>query len=270
GREGVKTPKNLGGRAFAVKFGVWGLKFGDFGAEEGILGGEELGVEIWGGEHEFGNNFAGGGHGFGGNLGFFQEDLGWKCRLHWGFGFFSVFSFFVGFKIFFRFILKFFFFGGGVVFGIFWGGSQILVRGDNLGLWGRIFYYYFYFLEGKYHIYEGFFRWFFFYFWVGFLWGFCIFLEGFFFGGIPKFWGAPTAPPMKGEPPPSSTLSVGQARKMVEQLKTPSPFLPSQVSKAAAELLSYCEAHACEDPLLTPVPTSENPFREKKFFCALL
>uniref|UniRef100_A0A8C5J586 Guanine nucleotide-binding protein subunit gamma n=1 Tax=Junco hyemalis TaxID=40217 RepID=A0A8C5J586_JUNHY len=40
--------------------------------------------------------------------------------------------------------------------------------------------------------------------------------------------------------------------------------------QAAAELLSYCEAHACEDPLLTPVPTSENPFREKKFFCALL
>ncbi|XP_008641883.2 PREDICTED: guanine nucleotide-binding protein G(I)/G(S)/G(O) subunit gamma-3, partial [Corvus brachyrhynchos] len=47
-------------------------------------------------------------------------------------------------------------------------------------------------------------------------------------------------------------------------------FSLCQVSKAAAELLSYCEAHACEDPLLTPVPTSENPFREKKFFCALL
>ncbi|XP_053824072.1 guanine nucleotide-binding protein G(I)/G(S)/G(O) subunit gamma-3 isoform X1 [Vidua chalybeata] len=102
---------------------------------------------------------------------------------------------------------------------------------------------------------------------------------------------------MKGEPPPSSTLSVGQARKMVEQLKIEAslcrvkvalgvpgvfPGIPggfggsscdfwgSQVSKAAAELLSYCEAHACEDPLLTPVPTSENPFREKKFFCALL
>uniref|UniRef100_A0A8C0UCH0 G protein gamma domain-containing protein n=1 Tax=Cyanistes caeruleus TaxID=156563 RepID=A0A8C0UCH0_CYACU len=27
------------------------------------------------------------------------------------------------------------------------------------------------------------------------------------------------------------------------------------------ELGDYCEAHACEDPLLTPVPTSENPFR---------
>lgn len=44
----------------------------------------------------------------------------------------------------------------------------------------------------------------------------------------------------------------------------------SQVSKAAADLMTYCDAHACEDPLITPVPTSENPFREKKFFCALL
>lgn len=43
-----------------------------------------------------------------------------------------------------------------------------------------------------------------------------------------------------------------------------------QVSKAAADLMTYCDAHACEDPLITPVPTSENPFREKKFFCALL
>ncbi|KAB0344592.1 hypothetical protein FD755_013650 [Muntiacus reevesi] len=42
------------------------------------------------------------------------------------------------------------------------------------------------------------------------------------------------------------------------------------VSKAAADLMAYCEAHAKEDPLLTPVPASENPFREKKFFCAIL
>ncbi|XP_032533453.1 guanine nucleotide-binding protein G(I)/G(S)/G(O) subunit gamma-3-like [Chiroxiphia lanceolata] len=82
--------------------------------------------------------------------------------------------------------------------------------------------------------------------------------------------GCGSSPPMKGEPPPSSTLSVGQARKMVEQLKIEASLCRVKVSKAAAELLSYCEAHACEDPLLTPVPTSENPFREKKFFCALL
>lgn len=47
-------------------------------------------------------------------------------------------------------------------------------------------------------------------------------------------------------------------------------FAAVQVSKAAADLMSYCEAHAKEDPLLTPVPASENPFREKKFFCAIL
>uniref|UniRef100_A0A803T500 Guanine nucleotide-binding protein subunit gamma n=1 Tax=Anolis carolinensis TaxID=28377 RepID=A0A803T500_ANOCA len=46
--------------------------------------------------------------------------------------------------------------------------------------------------------------------------------------------------------------------------------LRTTVSKAAADLMTYCDAHTCEDPLITPVPTSENPFREKKFFCALL
>lgn len=45
---------------------------------------------------------------------------------------------------------------------------------------------------------------------------------------------------------------------------------PLQVSKAAADLMAYCDAHSCDDPLISPVPTSENPFREKKFFCALL
>ncbi|KAJ6652701.1 hypothetical protein lerEdw1_011186 [Lerista edwardsae] len=95
----------------------------------------------------------------------------------------------------------------------------------------------------------------------------------------------------------NNTTSIAQARKLVEQLKmeanidriksssgpallfdergfrapgvhrTSSLF---QVSKAAADLMAYCEAHAKEDPLLTPVPASENPFREKKFFCAIL
>lgn len=50
-----------------------------------------------------------------------------------------------------------------------------------------------------------------------------------------------------------------------------SDYHPSlQVSKAAADLMAYCDAHSCDDPLISPVPTSENPFREKKFFCALL
>lgn len=32
--------------------------------------------------------------------------------------------------------------------------------------------------------------------------------------------------------------------------------------KAAADLMTYCDAHACEIPH-HPVPTSENPFRER-------
>uniref|UniRef100_A0A4X1VN10 Guanine nucleotide-binding protein subunit gamma n=1 Tax=Sus scrofa TaxID=9823 RepID=A0A4X1VN10_PIG len=75
---------------------------------------------------------------------------------------------------------------------------------------------------------------------------------------------------MKGETPVNSTMSIGQARKMVEQLKIEASLCRIKVSKAAADLMTYCDAHACEDPLITPVPTSENPFREKKFFCALL
>lgn len=47
-------------------------------------------------------------------------------------------------------------------------------------------------------------------------------------------------------------------------------YLFAQVSKAAAELMAYCESHAKEDPLVTPVPSSENPFREKKIFCTVL
>ncbi|MGH0190274.1 UNVERIFIED_CONTAM: hypothetical protein FKN15_043869 [Acipenser sinensis] len=102
---------------------------------------------------------------------------------------------------------------------------------------------------------------------------------------------------MKGDTPVSSTMSIGQARKLVEQLKIEASMCRIKVrrergrrrgeerrgeeeieasmcrikvSKAAADLMVYCDSHACEDPLITPVPTSENPFREKKFYCALL
>ncbi|XP_069016658.1 guanine nucleotide-binding protein G(I)/G(S)/G(O) subunit gamma-2 isoform X1 [Embiotoca jacksoni] len=68
----------------------------------------------------------------------------------------------------------------------------------------------------------------------------------------------------------NNTASIAQARKLVEQLKMEANIDRIKVSKAAADLMSYCEAHAKEDPLLSPVPASENPFREKKFFCSIL
>lgn len=37
-----------------------------------------------------------------------------------------------------------------------------------------------------------------------------------------------------------------------------------QVSKASSDLMRYCGEHAKNDPLLMGIPTSENPFKEKK------
>ncbi|KAF1375930.1 hypothetical protein PFLUV_G00225310 [Perca fluviatilis] len=68
----------------------------------------------------------------------------------------------------------------------------------------------------------------------------------------------------------NSTASISHARKAVEQLKMEACMDRIKVSKAAADLMAYCDAHIREDPLIMPVPASENPFREKKFFCTIL
>ncbi|CAI9531602.1 guanine nucleotide-binding protein G(I)/G(S)/G(O) subunit gamma-4 isoform 1-T3 [Mantella aurantiaca] len=68
----------------------------------------------------------------------------------------------------------------------------------------------------------------------------------------------------------NSTTSISQARNAVEQLKMEACMDRIKISKAAADLMAYCDAHVREDPLILPVPASENPFREKKFFCTIL
>lgn len=62
----------------------------------------------------------------------------------------------------------------------------------------------------------------------------------------------------------ASTNSIAQARRTVQQLRLEASIERIKVSKASADLMSYCEEHARSDPLLMGIPTSENPFKDKK------
>ncbi|NWW48552.1 GBG2 protein, partial [Pedionomus torquatus] len=66
----------------------------------------------------------------------------------------------------------------------------------------------------------------------------------------------------------NNTASIAQARKLVEQLKMEANI--DRIKVAWWGLLPKTAPKNSEDPLLTPVPASENPFREKKFFCVIL
>ncbi|XP_036031387.1 guanine nucleotide-binding protein G(I)/G(S)/G(O) subunit gamma-2-like [Onychomys torridus] len=67
----------------------------------------------------------------------------------------------------------------------------------------------------------------------------------------------------------NNTGSIAQARNLVQQLKMETNIDRIKVSKMAVDLMAYCGTHAKEDPLLTLVLASENPFGEKKF-CTIL
>uniref|UniRef100_A0A8C9PP68 Guanine nucleotide-binding protein subunit gamma n=1 Tax=Spermophilus dauricus TaxID=99837 RepID=A0A8C9PP68_SPEDA len=62
----------------------------------------------------------------------------------------------------------------------------------------------------------------------------------------------------------ASTNNIAQARRTVQQLRLEASIERIKVSKASADLMSNCEEHARSDPLLTGIPTSENPFKDKK------
>lgn len=95
-------------------------------------------------------------------------------------------------------------------------------------------------------------------------------------GGFLKRWAVPgrcgtrRGGAMTGARPGQGAWSRRSRGRGREARAAPHPPACLQVSQAAAELLAFCETHAKDDPLVTPVPAAENPFRDKRLFCVLL
>ncbi|MEQ2280928.1 Guanine nucleotide-binding protein G(I)/G(S)/G(O) subunit gamma-12 [Ameca splendens] len=67
----------------------------------------------------------------------------------------------------------------------------------------------------------------------------------------------------------SSSNSIIQAQKLVDQLQIEAAMERFKISLTAADLVQYCQEHRRSDPLLTGISASSNPFKDKKT-CVLL
>ncbi|XP_061568222.1 guanine nucleotide-binding protein G(I)/G(S)/G(O) subunit gamma-7-like [Cololabis saira] len=67
----------------------------------------------------------------------------------------------------------------------------------------------------------------------------------------------------------SSSNSVIQAQKLLDQLRMEAGMERFKISLTAADLVRYCQEHRHSDPLLTGIAASSNPFKDKKT-CVLL
>ncbi|XP_041126511.1 guanine nucleotide-binding protein G(I)/G(S)/G(O) subunit gamma-5-like [Polyodon spathula] len=67
----------------------------------------------------------------------------------------------------------------------------------------------------------------------------------------------------------SGSSTVNTMKKVVQQLRFEASISRVKVSKAAAELQQFCLQNANQDPLLTGVSSSTNPFRPPKV-CSFL
>ncbi|RVE61899.1 hypothetical protein OJAV_G00176410 [Oryzias javanicus] len=67
----------------------------------------------------------------------------------------------------------------------------------------------------------------------------------------------------------SSSSSIVAMKKIVQQLHLEASIDRVKVSQAAAELQQFCMSNATQDPLLTGMSSSTNPFRPQKV-CSFL
>uniref|UniRef100_A0A3P9KAP9 Guanine nucleotide-binding protein subunit gamma n=1 Tax=Oryzias latipes TaxID=8090 RepID=A0A3P9KAP9_ORYLA len=67
----------------------------------------------------------------------------------------------------------------------------------------------------------------------------------------------------------SSSSSIVAMKKVVHQLRYEASINRVKVSQAAAELQQFCMNNATQDPLLTGMSSSTNPFRPQKV-CSFL
>ncbi|KAL3987219.1 myelin associated glycoprotein [Sarotherodon galilaeus] len=67
----------------------------------------------------------------------------------------------------------------------------------------------------------------------------------------------------------SSSSSVIQAQKLVDQLRVEASMERFKISLTAADLVQYSQEHRRSDPLLTGIAASSNPFKDKKT-CVIL
>ncbi|TKS74665.1 guanine nucleotide-binding protein G(I)/G(S)/G(O) subunit gamma-5 [Larimichthys crocea] len=67
----------------------------------------------------------------------------------------------------------------------------------------------------------------------------------------------------------SGSSSIVAMKKVVQQLRFEASLNRVKVSQAAADLQQFCLQHAQQDPLLTGMSSSNNPFRPQKV-CSFL
>ncbi|KAM7013224.1 guanine nucleotide-binding protein G(I)/G(S)/G(O) subunit gamma-5-like [Labrus mixtus] len=67
----------------------------------------------------------------------------------------------------------------------------------------------------------------------------------------------------------SSSSSIVAMKKVVKQLRLEAGINRVKVSQAAVDLQQFCLQHAQQDPLLTGMSSSNNPFRPQKV-CSFL